>query len=458
MLADQPAAEPLVREATRRAERLSKAVLASWTRPAPMQDGLSFFAQADTTADRALWLRPATGEALVGVGAAHVLTATGVNRFQDVSAAWQELLADAVIDDSSGVAQGGPVLIGGFRFDPLRAPSNAWKAFTNGTDARLVLPERLLAVRDGAAWLTTNVVAKPAQWPADSSQNRGLDTESGSTSDEPPLSSNAWKALTGSVARGIRHGQLGLQKVVLARALETHHRRPIDTLAALRQLAQAYPSTTVFAFAHGQACFLGATPERLIALHHGTASTMALAGSIDRGATPLEDQALSEKLLHDPKERAEHALVVGALRDGLAQVCSRIIADAQPRVHKLPNLQHLLTPIRGQVIPGLGVFDLVERLHPTPAMGGFPRQPALELIRANEGLDRGWYAGPIGWVNRAGEGEFVVGIRSALVNGASATLFAGCGIVAESNAAAEYAESDWKLRPMLSALGVDTRR
>ena len=262
MLADQPAAEPLVREATRRAERLGKAVLASWTRPAPMQDGLSFFAQADTTADRALWLRPATGEALVGVGAAHVLTATGVNRFQNVSAAWQELIADAVIDDSSGVAQGGPVLIGGFRFDPLRAPSNAWNAFTNGTDARLVLPERLLAVRHGAAWLTTNVVAKPAQWPADASQNRGLDTESGSTSDEPPLSSNAWKALTGSVARGIRHGQLGLQKVVLARALETYHRRPIDTLAALRQLAQAYPSTTVFAFAHGQACFLGATPER----------------------------------------------------------------------------------------------------------------------------------------------------------------------------------------------------
>jgi menaquinone-specific isochorismate synthase len=101
------------------------------------------------------------------------------------------------------------------------------------------------------------------------------------------------------------------------------------------------------------------------------------------------------------------------------------------------------------------VLDLVERLHPTPAMGGFPRQRALELIRDHEHLDRGWYAGPIGWVDRAGEGEFVVGIRSALVQGASATLFAGCGIVAESNAAAEFAESNWKLRPMLAALGLD---
>ena len=251
----------------------------------------------------------------------------------------------------------------------------------------------------------------------------------------------------------IRHGHLGLQKVVLARALETHQPKNIDAVAALRQLAQAYPSTTVFAVAHGGATFLGATPERLIALHHGTASTMALAGSTDRGATLAEDQALSEKLLHDPKERAEHAVVVAALREGLAQVCWRIIADAQPRVQKLPNLQHLLTRIRGQVTPGHSVLDLVERLHPTPAMGGYPRQPALELIRANEGLDRGWYAGPIGWINRDGEGEFVVGIRSALVNGSSATLFAGCGIVADSNPAAEYAESDWKLRPMLAALG-----
>ncbi len=317
-----------------------------------------------------------------------------------------------------------------------------------------MLPERLLVVRGGTAWLTANVVAMPTHIAPRASQIAAPADAATPDEQDAPLSPNAWQALTGSVARGIRHGQLGVQKLVLARAVEVHHRQPIDAVAVLRQLAESYPSTTVFAFAHQNTCFLGATPERLIALHHGTASTMALAGSIDRGASPAEDQALSEKLLHDPKERAEHAVVVGALRDGLAQVCARIIADAQPRVHKLANLQHLLTPIRGQVSPGHGVLDLVERLHPTPAMGGFPRQPALELIRASEGLDRGWYAGPIGWVNRDGEGEFVVGIRSALVQGSSATLFAGCGIVAESNAAAEYAESDWKLKPMLGALGL----
>ncbi len=454
MLADRSLAEPIVREAALRAERLGRPVLASWTRPSALHDAIGFFAQAEKKTDRVLWLRPSSGDALVGLGAAHVLTARGVHRFAQVAAAWRDLLADAVIDDPSAASDGGPRLIGGFRFDPLGAPARAWKAFTDGADARLVLPQRVLVLCGGAAWLTTNVVAMPGQTMAATSE-LSPPADLGLPAAEPaPLSPSAWKALTGSVARGIRHGQLGIAKVVLARALEVHHSQPIDTVAALRELAATYPSTTVFAFAHKDARFLGATPERLIVLHHGTASTMALAGSIDRGATPAEDQALSEKLLHDPKERAEHAVVVGALRDGLAQVCSRIVADAEPRVHKLPNLQHLLTPIRGQVTPGHGVLDLVERLHPTPAMGGFPRQPALELIRATEGLDRGWYAGPIGWVNRDGEGEFVVGIRSALVQGSSATLFAGCGIVAESNAAAEYAESDWKLKPMLGALGL----
>jgi isochorismate synthase len=221
----------------------------------------------------------------------------------------------------------------------------------------------------------------------------------------------------------------------------------------MNRLAADYPGCTVFAVAHRDACFLGATPERLIALHDGTASTIALAGSVARGATPGQDAALAEQLVRSPKERSEHAIVVDALHEGLAQVCTRVVADARPRVEKLPNVQHLLTLVRGQVAPGVSLLDLVERLHPTPAIGGFPRQRALELIRAYEGLDRGWYGGPVGWLNRDGEGEFVVGIRSALVRGSSATLFAGCGIVADSNPEAEYRESNWKLRPMQAALG-----
>ncbi|HEY0582716.1 MAG TPA: isochorismate synthase, partial [Chloroflexota bacterium] len=248
--------------------------------------------------------------------------------------------------------------------------------------------------------------------------------------------------------------------VVLARAERATMDPPRDVQHALRDLAERYPECTIFAVAQPDACFLGATPERLIALRHGLASTMALAGSAPRGVTPAHDEALAQQLLCSPKERAEHAVVVGALRDGLtrAGLCTRIIADARPRVQKLANVQHLLTPIRAQVVAGTDVLSLVARLHPTPAVGGYPREAALRLIRDREGLDRGWYAGPIGWVDARGDGEFVVGIRSALVRHGQATLFAGCGIVAESDAAAEYAESTWKLRPMRAALGLDGER
>jgi isochorismate synthase len=439
VLADPSQDSELVREAARRARYLGRPVLASWTQPWSAQDAIDFFGHASAD-DRTLWLRPASDEALVGIGAAHVLNASGPDRFRHVAEAWRALLADAVMDDSIG-----PLLQGGFSFDPLRTASQLWDGFP---DAMFVLPERTLVLRDGAAWLTTNVLTGPTVSPDRTPIH-------GTRHTERTLSPEAWQTRVGALVRGMRSGQLGVDKVVLARQEQVSQAQCIDVQAALRKLADSYPSCTVFAISHGDACFLGATPERLITLRNGTASTMALAGSVARGGTQAEDDLLAQQLLHDPKERAEHAIVVAALREGLAAdgLCSTIVADAGPRVRKLPNLQHLMTPIRAQVAAGRCVLDLVERLHPTPAVGGFPTQRALEIIRAWEHLDRGWYAGPLGWVNRHGEGEFVVGIRSALVRGSDATLFAGCGIVADSDPTAEYTESGWKLRPMLAALG-----
>jgi isochorismate synthase len=463
VLANPTTEVELVHEASSRARRLGRPVLASWTRPCLAHDPISFYAQASRADERVLWLRPASGEALVGSGAARTLIGTGADRFQQVDAAWRELSAEALVDDPSGSSLGGPLLLGGFSFDPLRRGSSAWAGFP---DARLVLPERMLVMRDGAVWLTTNVVVEPDQRPT------LMQTTQQPVTDQQPMAPGAWKSLVDCVARGIRGGQLGVDKVVLARAVKVQQPVPTDPVAALRCLADAYPSCTIFAVGQAgvtgpghpcdpaaptpsEATFLGATPERLIVLHAGTASTMALAGSISRGATPLEDEQLAQQLLRDPKERAEHDVVVAALCEGLAEVCTRAIAHAQPRVERLANVQHLLTPIRGQVPEGRTVLNLVERLHPTPAVGGYPTARALELIRNCESLDRGWYAGPIGWVNARGEGEFVVAIRSALVRGNSATLFAGCGIVADSVPSNELAESEWKLRPMLAALGAE---
>jgi isochorismate synthase len=412
-------------------------VLASRTRPARVQDAIDVFAAAETSPHRALWLRPAANEALVAIGAAHSLVGSGPQRFQQVSAAWRDLLSEAVIDGPAA----GPLLFGGFSFDPLHARSRLWTGFPDG---RMVLPERMLAVGGGAAWLTTNAVVAAEAPPTPRQPATWGDTP-------PPLEAEEWQTLVDAVARGLRRGDLGLSKVVLARAQQVRVERSIED--ALRDLAAKYPECTVFAIGQGDACFLGATPERLIGLHGGTASTMALAASAPRGETPAEDERLSERLLASPKQRAEHAVVVAALREGLGRACTSVVAEAQPVVHRLANVQHLLTPIRGHVEHGRGVLDLLEQVHPTPAVGGYPRTAALELIRAREGLDRGWYAGPIGWMDATGDGEFVVGLRSGLVRGETATLFAGCGIVADSDPAAEAAEWGWKLRPMLEALG-----
>jgi isochorismate synthase len=466
MLAESPPLdrEPAYRAALARARRLDRPVLASWTRAIGPRSALAFFAEGFAHAaegrERALWLRPDRGEALVALGAARVLVGRGTARFRQVAEAWRALLADAAIDPGdSGTAAatpgpGGPRLLGGFSFDPRRAPSAPWADFGDG---RMVLPERKLVVHAGRSWLTTNVVLDPRQArPAPAEP--AADPLPLADVDVAPatLSPEGWHSVVGAMARGISAGDLGVQKVVLARAEVVRLRRGADAPAVLTRLAETYPSCTIFAVARGTSCFLGATPERLVALRDGLASTMALAGSAPRGATPAEDERLADELLHDSKQRREHAVVVEALRADLAasSLGARVVAQTEPRVTRLPNVQHLLTPIRARVAPETGVLDLVERLHPTPAMGGYPRQRALELIRAHEALDRGWYAAPLGWVDAQGQGEFVVGIRSALVRAQWAMLFAGCGIVAGSDPANEYAEAGWKLRPMRAALAL----
>jgi isochorismate synthase len=482
MLADvqlERATERILGLARQRSRRLGRPILVSWTRPAALADTISFFESPEleapdyepaptatgpispTAPRRVLWLRPDSEEGFVGVGCAALIEGRGSERFEQVGEAWRKLLADALIGDADDLPDAagwhpGPMLLGGFSFDPQRPSTALWEAFP---DARFVLPERMLSARHGASWVTTNVLVDAL----DSSEatlgepSELLPTRTAAST--RPLDAREWQQLVGTVAAGIGDGQLGVDKVVLARAHQVGCELPIDPATALRKLADAYPTCTVFAVDHGEATFLGATPERLIGLERGEASTMALAASIGRGATPAEDDALATRLLTDPKERREHEVVVDTLRADLARdgLCFSVVADPEPRIRRLANLQHLLTSIRAQVRPGTTVLDLVERLHPSPAVGGFPRERALELLREREALDRGWYAAPVGWIDRHRDGEFVVALRSALVHRESATLFAGCGIVADSNPAAEYAEWQWKLRPMLAALGCPAR-
>jgi isochorismate synthase len=252
-------------------------------------------------------------------------------------------------------------------------------------------------------------------------------------------------------AREVREGLL--KKVVLARGVKVRA-TGFDAADTLRRLRADYPTCTLFAIVRGDRCFLGATPERLVRVRGGEVNAMALAGSAPRGETEEEDRRFGAMLLAGPKDRLEHAVVVEVLREALTTVCTSVSVAEAPTLLRFRNVQHLHTPIVARLRGRSTVLDLVRLLHPTPAVGGVPREKALQWIGRHEGLDRGWYAGPVGWIDRAGEGEFAVAIRSALVRRDEATLFAGCGIVGDSDPDQEYAESGLKLRPMLSALAV----
>jgi isochorismate synthase len=203
----------------------------------------------------------------------------------------------------------------------------------------------------------------------------------------------------------------------------------------------------------GTRFFVGATPERLVQAQDGNIYTMALAGSAPRGATPAEDERIGNALLQSEKNRTEHAIVVGQVEAVLAQHCHHVEVAREPRLLKLKNVQHLETPVKGTLLPQRCILDVIADLHPTPAVGGFPREDALATIRRVEQLDRGWYAGPLGWIGASGHGEFAVALRSGLIEQSEATLFAGCGIVGDSEPRSEYEESRLKLQVMLRSLG-----
>ena len=249
--------------------------------------------------------------------------------------------------------------------------------------------------------------------------------------------------------------QGAFEKVVLARDIQVMLKDAVeafDVSNILQQLRESYPTAYVFAIQRGEQFFVGATPERLVQAQDGQVRTMALAGSARRGETEEEDAWIGAELLQSEKDNREHAIVLAMVRDALRNHCTRVDASTSPQLLRLKNVQHLETPIIGELIPGRCILDILADLHPTPAVGGFPRQDALEMIRRVEKLDRGWYAAPIGWISESGYGEFAVALRSGLVNGNKARLFAGCGIVADSDPQNEFAESCLKFQVMLRAL------
>lgn len=471
--------------AVSRASELRRPVAVSFSAACGAMDPVDLFASASSAACRIFWSQPAAAFTLVGVGAAAQLCATGSHRFASIKTELQRLSDSAVIGGDSSEPTEKLTLLGGFGFRAEPAKSE-WRSFPAGM---LVLPRLLATFRGEQVCLTVNQICPPdtdAQTIAAQMQsvvatfsrysppvserdksticdaptsaalkvweNAGFTTEQLLQQPDVP---EEWRE---SVAATIAHIRSGaLEKAVLARAVRVQTPHQLDPAAILRFLTHAYPNCYIFAVDRGDGCFLGATPEQLVSVQDGTVHAMCLAGSRPRGSTPTADAALAQELLTSAKERGEHDIVVRALTDNLRQVCTDVVAPAAPGLLRLPNVQHLHTPVTAHLPHDRSVLDVAEQLHPTPAVGGYPRSAALQEIAAREQVARGWYAGPVGWADSLGNGEFSVAIRSALVKGTSAILYAGCGIVADSDPEQEYAESCLKLRPMLSALEACSR-
>ncbi|HZO74885.1 MAG TPA: isochorismate synthase [Ktedonobacteraceae bacterium] len=463
-----------LQQASSQAARLGRGVLASFSQPVEFCNPLRVFIAFRQLAmgESFFWERPREQRALVGVGAAATIEAHGSTRFAKATEQWRALQQDAVIACAPGAMPhdtGGPVFFGGFAFDPLNTHTPLWKGFPDGL---LVLPALAFHCNEDGAALTINrivaaaedvenlaraiiaamsrVQAEVERIVPDPQQVMSRGREQLLEQDLLPRAE--WQAQVADAVKMIRGG--AYEKVVLARGVRViNDAKAFDIDTTLCRLRMNYPGAYVFAIQRGERYFTGATPERLICSQDGQLQTIALAGSAPRGTSEEEDQCLGEELLQSEKNQGEHNIVVATIRDALATLCSKVQVAETPHLLKLKNIQHLETTIVGELLPGRCVLEAIEDLHPTPAVGGFPRLPTLAAIRENEQLDRGWYAGPIGWIGASGNGEFAVALRSALVNGSEATLFAGCGIVADSNPESEYAESCLKLQVMLRGLG-----
>jgi salicylate biosynthesis isochorismate synthase/menaquinone-specific isochorismate synthase len=400
------------------------------------------------------------GSALAGLGAAITIEERGPSRFQLAAARWRTLAANACAEPPPGPPGAGLIAAGGFAFADDGASALQWSAFPA---ASLVVPEVAIARSGDELWCTVTALARPGD-NADRLE-RLIEERLASLVERPlPLLDPhpAQRALIGgalapehyedAVARAVELIATGkLEKIVLAREVEVRAPREHDVAAVFDVLRGAFGGCYLYAIGRGEATFLGASPELLIRVDGLRASTLALAGSTGRSADAGLDEHLGERLLRSQKERHEHAVVAEHIERALRRRALWVTRPSEPEVIRIANIQHLATPVRAQLAEPIGAIELAGVLHPTPAVGAEPNS-ALALIPALEGIDRGWYAGATGWCDANGDGEFSVALRCALVEGRLARCYAGVGVVAGSDPAAELAETEVKLAALLPVL------
>ena len=385
---------------------------------------------------------PSRDFALLGLGVAAEIRTSGPSRFRDATAAARDLFAGVPPGDPP------PLLLGGFAFADDSPRSAPWREFPA---LHFVLPEvtwyrhdgRVHQIHASRGAAQPLVAARSASAAADASHWRR---------DEDAQERPRWRQAVGDARRAIDRGEF--RKVVVARRRSLSSDVGADPAQIVARARAARPGCTSFWLSPGGTSFVGSSPEFLLRVHGRRLETEALAGSAPRSATDEEDDRLAAQLLASDKNRREHELVVQSIREALEPVSRSLVVAAAPRVLRLPEAQHLQTPVRAELAESTDLLTLAELLHPTAAVCGSPRLPSRAWIDRTEG-DRGWYSGAVGWIDAAGSGELVVALRCGLVERGRLSLWAGAGIVAGSDADGEFAETEAKLGALTAGMAIE---
>lgn len=419
-------------------------------------------AMAPTDRHRFYLERRCEGQAIAAFQPVLQLRVDGADRFARIQAFIDRSLKRAIAVGAEDAAWSGPRFFCSFTF--FDRPTNSEAAFPAAT---VFLP-RWQVIRDRDRCLAVATVVLDGRESLDltcqtlwhelqtlrSLRDRRLPRIAEETAATPQWQVSDAEPFKAAVAEALGLiEQSQLSKIVLAHTIEATASQPFRTIASLANLRRIHNDCYTFLVSNGGGqTFMGASPERLIGIRDRELLTDALAGSAPRGATPLTDRQLTRKLFNSTKERHEHQVVIDFITQHLARLDLTPRFSNQPSIRQLSNIQHLWTPIRANLPAGTQPLDVLAALHPTPAVAGVPRDRACEHIRRWEPFERSLYAAPLGWIDARGNSEFIVGIRSALIEGTRACLYAGAGIVAGSNPDRELAEIQLKLQALLSAL------
>jgi len=456
------ASESLLATIAAAAERRRR-TLASLTVEVELEDPCAAVFASRLASDRWFcWEQPDRGFALAGLGVAHEVASRGEGRFTEVAEECLRDGRDAVLEQPRRLPPGaGPVWLGGFAFDPEGGASSAWSSLS---PASMVLPELSLCRAEGRTFLTLNAIVGPGEDPvaraaALAARAKGLRDVPLPMIDPHPTAAaeiesarppSEFEAAVEAATERIDSGEIA--KVVLAREVVVTAPAAHDPAAVFGAMRNQFPACFCFCCGTPEAAFLGASPELLMRRSGASVSTVALAGSTRRSSDPSVDDHLGEQLLRSDKDRREQRIVAERIVHALRPHAVWVEAADEPEIVRVANIQHLGTPVIAQLAEPHSAIELAGILHPTPAVGGEPWPAAAQAIADLEGMDRGWYAAPVGWMDAAEDGEFCVALRSALLRDREAHLFAGVGVVAGSDPAAELAETEVKLGALMPLL------